>query len=65
MRHLPATHAVMKQARVPAHRARKTILDKILRLLGANTDIPPICTPIELKLAKPHSAYVHNTSERI
>ena len=55
----------MKQAKVPAHRARRTTLDKTLRLLGANAEIPPICTPIELKLAKPHSAYVHNTSERI
>lgn len=61
----PATQAVMKQASVPAIKARSATRDSNSLLLGASTEMPPICTPIDAKLAKPHKAYVQITSERI
>ena len=48
----------MKQAIVPAIRARKASTAKSDFLLGAKGPRPPSCIPIELKLEKPHKAYV-------
>ena len=57
-------HAVMKQAIVPATSARTATVAKSCRRDGANGAKPPIWIPIELKLAKPHNAYVAIISER-
>ena len=54
----------MKQAIVPAINARKARTAKSVFLLGAIEPSPPICTPIEAKLEKPHNAYVAMTWER-
>ena len=61
----PATHAVMKQATVPATSARTATRAMSDFLDGASGPIPPIWIPIEEKLAKPHNAYVAIISERI
>ena len=58
-------HAVMKQAIVPATSARIATLAMSVFLDGARGPMPPIWIPIELKLAKPHNAYVAIISERI
>src|SRR5947208_4807316 len=54
----PAIVAVMKLARVPANIARRPRRARSWRRFGASAPIPPIWMPIELKLAKPHSAKV-------
>ena len=46
--------AVNSEANVPAIRAKIPNFDKSALLLGANDPIPPICIPMEAKLAKPH-----------
>ena len=61
----PATHAVMKQATVPATSARRATRAMSGFLDGASGPMPPIWIPIEAKLAKPHNAYVAIISERI
>ena len=53
---IPATQAVMKQARVPPIMALRPSLAKSDRRSGAIPPIPPIWIPIELKLAKPEIA---------
>lgn len=58
-------HAVMKQAIVPATSARSATLAMSGLRDGASGPMPPIWIPIELKLAKPHNAYVAIISERI
>ena len=50
--------AVMKLASVPANIARIPRRARSWRRLGASAPMPPIWMPIELKLAKPHSANV-------
>ena len=52
----PAIHAVIKHANVPAINARNTCFANTLLLQGASELIPPSCTPIEPKFAKPHKA---------
>ena len=41
---------------VPASMARMPRRASSSRLLGASAPMPPICIPMELKLAKPHKA---------
>ena len=55
----------MRQAIVPATRVRNAIVVMSFLRDGASGLIPPIRMPIELKLEKPHSAYVAMISERI
>ena len=50
--------AVMKLASVPASIARRPSRARSWRRVGASAPMPPIWMPIELKLAKPHSAKV-------
>lgn len=57
--------AVMKQATVPATRARTATRAMSGFLDGASGPKPPSWTPMEAKLAKPHNAYVAIISERI
>ena len=45
-------------ASVPPINALKPNLDRFFLCPGANDPIPPICIPIEAKLANPHSIYV-------
>ena len=56
--------AVIKHAKVPAISARTAKLAKSGRLVGASALRPPIWTPSEPILAKPHRAYVAMISER-
>ena len=58
-------HAVMKQAIVPAISARNATVAMSSLREGAIGPMPPIWTPIDAKLANPHSAYVAIISERI
>ena len=53
---IPATQAVMKEARVPAIMARMPSRARSPRRSGTIAPMPPICTPIEPKLAKPQKA---------
>ena len=46
--------AVNKDANVPAISAKIPNLDKSLVRLGAKAPIPPICIPMDAKLANPH-----------
>ena len=48
--------AVRKFANVPASSARSPSRARSCRRSGASAPMPPIWMPIELKLAKPHSA---------
>ena len=47
--------AESNDANVPANNAFKPNSDKSFLLEGAKEPIPPICIPIEAKLANPHS----------
>ena len=53
---LPATQAVIKQANVPASKARIAKVAKSDFLSGANGPNPPIWIPIDEKFEKPHRA---------
>ena len=55
---MPTITAVNKEANVPPIKANMPNRDKSPLLLGASDPIPPICIPIEAKLAKPHNIYV-------
>jgi len=55
---IPAMLAVINEAIVPPTRAFNPNWERVVRCLGAIALIPPICIPIEAKLAKPQSAYV-------
>ena len=55
---IPAIVAVRKLANVPASIARRPSRARSWRRSGASAPMPPIWMPIELKLAKPHSANV-------
>jgi hypothetical protein len=55
---MPTITAVNKEANVPPIKANMPNRDKSPLLLGASDPIPPICIPIEAKLAKPHKIYV-------
>src|SRR5215213_2969624 len=48
----PAIVAVMKLASVPANIARSPRRARSCRRFGASPPMPPICIPMELKLAK-------------
>jgi len=61
---IPATVAVRKAASEPPIMARSPSFDRSERRSGAMPPIPPIWIAIELKLAKPDSAYVAMISER-
>src|SRR5215470_13159444 len=61
---IPAIDADIKFAIVPASMARKPRRARSPRRLGASAPIPPIWIPMELKLAKPHSANVAMVKER-
>ena len=61
---LPAMHAVIKQATVPATSALIATEAKSPFLSGAIGVRPPNWMPIDPTLAKPHKAYVAITSER-
>lgn len=54
----PAIHAVMKQAALPATKARKATCAKSDCRSGAMVDNAAICVPIDPGLEKPHNAYV-------
>src|SRR5690606_26621864 len=54
----PAMVAVISVAMVPPRTARRPKRARSLRRSGASPPMPPIWIAIELKLAKPHSAYV-------
>lgn len=60
----PARLAVMRVVTVPANRARRMSWERSPIRVGAIAPIPPSCMPIELRLAKPQSAYVAMISER-
>ena len=47
--------ADIREARVPASRARMPNFERSTLWLGAREPIPPICIPIEAKLANPAS----------
>ena len=55
-RHLPAIHAVMKQATLPAIIALNTIRDRSLMRDGAIAPRAPSIIPMEPMLEKPHRA---------
>src|SRR5207245_2560346 len=61
---IPTIEADIRLAIVPASMARMPSRASSLRLLGASAPIPPIWMPMELKLAKPHSANVAMVNER-
>lgn len=52
----PAMQAVIKQAKVPAIIARTAKAAKSDLRVGAMALKPPICTPMDPMLAKPHRA---------
>jgi hypothetical protein len=53
---LPATHAFVNEAILPAIIALKARLENTFDLDGANALSPPICIPIEATFANPHNA---------
>ncbi len=55
---ITAIVAESKEAIEPPKSALKPNSDNVLRWPGANEPIPPICIPIEAKLANPHNIYV-------
>lgn len=61
---LPAMQAVIKQATLPAMKARKAIRAKSDFLSGANVPKAAIAAPMDPGLENPHSAYVAIRSER-
>lgn len=61
---LPAIHAVMKQAALPAINARKATWAKSLCRSGAMVERAAIWVPIDPGLEKPHKAYVAIVSAR-
>ena len=61
----PATHAVIRQATVPATSARTAMVAMSVLRDGASGPMPPSWTPIAPKLEKPHNAYVAIISDRI
>ena len=61
---VPAMQAVMKQATLPATKARKATRAKSDFLDGANVPIPAIAAPIDPGFENPHSAYVAIVAER-
>ena len=52
---IPAMVAEIKEAMVPPIKAFMPNLESVLRCPGANEPMPPICMPIEAKLANPHN----------
>ena len=52
---IPAIVADISEANEPPKTAFKPNSDRVLRWLGASAPIPPICMPIEAKLANPQS----------
>src|ERR1700722_1448773 len=60
----PTIDADIRFAIVPAIMARIPRRASSPFLLGESAPMPPICIPIELKLAKPHSAKVAMVKER-
>lgn len=52
---MPTIVADSKDAKVPPNKARKPSSESITRLVGANPPIPPICIPMDAKLANPQS----------
>jgi hypothetical protein len=50
----PTITAVNNDASVPAIKAKTPSFDKSPVLFGAKDPIPPICIPIDRKLANPH-----------
>ncbi|MND04750.1 hypothetical protein D3C83_251640 [compost metagenome] len=56
--------AVTKFASVPASIARMPRRARSPRRVGASAPMPPICMPIDAKLAKPHNANVAMVNER-
>ena len=61
---VPAMQAVMKQATLPATKARKATRAKSDFLDGANVPIPAMAAPIDPGFENPHSAYVAIVAER-
>ena len=61
---MPAIEADIRFAMVPASIARTPSLANSPRLFGAKAPIPPICIPMELRLANPHRAKVAIVYER-
>src|ERR1700733_13308999 len=55
-RNIPAIEALIKLAMVPANIALTPNLAKSFLRSGTNAPMPPICIPMEPKLAKPHKA---------
>jgi hypothetical protein len=51
---IPIIVALISEASVPAINAGTPYFESSTRLPGANAPIPPICIPMEEKLAKPH-----------
>lgn len=60
---LPARQAVISVVTDPASNALITRLARSDLRVGAIAPIPPSCTPTELRLANPQSAYVAMTSD--
>ena len=58
-------HAVSWQAIAPAIMAFNARREKSVLLPGASWERPAIWMPIDIRLAKPHSAYVDSTAERL
>ena len=56
--------AEIRLAMVPASMARTPSLAKSLRRSGTSAPMPPICMPMELRLANPHRAKVAMVKER-
>lgn len=60
----PAMQAVIKQAALPATKARKATCARSDCRSGAMVDSAAICVPIDPGLEKPHNAYVAIVSAR-
>ena len=63
-RKIPAIDAEIRFAIVPASIARTPSRARSLRRSGTSAPMPPICIPIDPRLANPHSAKVAMVKER-
>ena len=62
--YLPATHAVIRHAAIPATIPLRATFASSRTRCGAIADKVPIAMPTVLKLAKPHNAYAVIVSDR-